>query len=329
MVNKKLVKKAAVLATTIVVAGHTVALGADGMVIAKLINPDIISTVCAAEAHVLTGQWVYVQNDAGNPEPVVNVNADGTLEVGMYLGTMIQLGGTAGSSLQVNAEPGVVASVVAPDGISILVAGNQVGSQTIQVQDTVTGATTNVVVNVVDANGTIIPTETTEQTGVHPGVANGYYSYADNHKVVSADGRWEINLNQLFFLRQTSVPAPVVYYGEDGMLTVEAYNLSLVKAGCKILDNNYRFGDGERVESGSYNESRGLPAGQYTSLGGGDTNSDEVRILWLKLRAKDGSGAINVLPVRNITLGGAFANGAKLLELPEVITYYPTTFTVK
>lgn len=323
MVNKKLVKKAAVLASTVVIAGHTVALGADGMVIAKLINPDIISTVCAAEAHVLTGQWVYVQNDAGNPDAVVNVNADGTLEVGMYLGTMIQLGGTAGSSLQVNAEPGIVATVVAPDGISILVAGNQVGSQTIQVQDTVTGAVTNVVVNVVDANGTIIPAETTEQTGVHPGVANGYYSYADNHKVVSADGRWEINLDQLFFLRKTSVPAPVVYYGEDGMLTVEAYNLSGVLAGCTILDNNYRFGDGID-EDGLHHA--GLPAGQYAGLGGG--NKTEVE--WMKLRAKDGNGeAINVLPVRNINLGSAFANGAEELELPERVTYYPTTFTVK
>lgn len=348
MVNKKLVKKAAVLATTVVVAGHTIALGADGMVIARILNPDIISTVYAAEENL--GIWIsdgigILQMPENVAIPTNTRNADESYTLNICKGTIVHL--VTNESNLVPLQSGPFAEV-AMDEWGIIVNALEVGSQQIQflrrIPDNATlyiasgesplvqdGLRLDKVytlnINVVEAT----PVATMEQavaTGVHPGVANGYYSYADNHKVVSADGRWEINLDQLYFLRKTSVPAPVVYYGEDGMLTVEAYNLSGVMAGCTILDNSYKIIDGANNTDGLYSDA-GLPIGQYVGLGGGD-NSKETRVEWKRARNKQNiDTVINVLPVRNITLGSAFANGAQELGLPERVTYYPTTFTVK
>lgn len=86
-----------------------------------------------------------------------------------------------------------------------------------------------------------IPATVVQKTDVHPGVQKGFYSYADNHRVVSADGILELCLDDLTWSTEHSYfPAPKIYYAEDGLLTIEAYYEQQIHFHFKvIIDGEY------------------------------------------------------------------------------------------
>lgn len=206
--------KSFTLAMAIMIAGNSMSIGSMGKLTAKFISDDsnnIISKVHAAEASIFTGDYTYVQNDAKNPNPAIVPQADGSVAIAMFNGTIVQVNCATGVVPKVVTSAGVTASATT-NGIAI--AATTVGSGVVQVQDTVTGKTSVIAINVVTGAGASQPAQQ---------VASAAYSYADSHKIVSSDGLLELNLDAMTYESSTTAFTPKIYYGADGILTMEAW----------------------------------------------------------------------------------------------------------
>ena len=301
MKRTNLVNKSVKLLMSVIIASSIVAMGSNGTVAATLTNNDAIisSIVMAAETTMFTGTYNYVQNDAGNPEPAVVVQPDGSVAVALFQGTMIQLNSSVGVVPQILAGTDVAASVVVPEGNGILIAGNAVGSGVIQVQNTANGTISNIVVNVVASSSTPA-TSTTPVTSAstHKGVQNGFYSYADDHKIVSTDGCLEVILDGMQFDNDYTHKDPIVYFGEDGMLTVELYQGQWVKMKANSLLDGYYFAgttDGSMIIGGSQKKGSAV---RQCSIQAGGRGTDIIK------------HESTQLPIRLIGLGGVYDEGA-------------------
>ena len=302
MKRTNLVNKSVKLLMSVIIASSVVAMGSNGTVAATLTNNDAIisSIVMAAETTMFTGTYNYVQNDAGNPEPAVVVQPDGSVAVALFQGTMIQLNSSVGVVPQILAGTDVAASVVVPEGNGILIAGNAVGSGVIQVQNTANGTISNIVVNVVASSSTPA-TSTTPVTSAstHKGVQNGFYSYADDHKIVSTDGCLEVILDGMQFDNDYTHKDPIVYFGEDGMLTVELYQGQWVKMKANSLLDGYYVVNGGTDST--------------IEIGAGAKKNNSVR----QCSIQAGGYGVDIikhestqLPIRLIGLGGVYDEGA-------------------
>lgn len=444
--------KTLIVATSVFAAGNFMTCtGAAGVIQALTGNYNLMATeVQAAELEMFTGEWSYVQNDISAPEAAVIKTGD-TIAVAMFKDTMIQLKVAEGVTPVITLGTETVASAVAPTGDGILIAGNQLGEGLIQVQNSVNGAVTNIVVSVLDAgnNGASTEASSTSSTasstfndgvlagifeyvhnefgapepvmtkegnttvltmyantmvkfpqlqhifigesqgydasiinvynnfGVsggykngwglyinarkagettiniclgeenytpnyklkvrvldfgpdyysdyqstvtcnHPGVVNGFYSYADDHKVVSADGALELYLDNLVWKSDVGHAAPKIYFAADGLLTVEAYESQAIRlpSVCN-LPGFYCYGDF-------------LGRDGYVAVGGKDYKIRE-QIIYYTIQ-KGGSGedkvknAATQLPVRIITLGGRYGGDAKMWGNEGADTLRPITF---
>ena len=317
MKRTNLVNKSVKLLMSVIIASSVVAMGSNGTVAATLTNNDAIisNIVMAAESTMFTGTYNYVQNDAGNPEPAVVVQPDGSVAVALFQGTMIQLNSSVGVVPQILAGTDVAASVVVPEGNGILIAGNAVGSGVIQVQNTANGAISNIVVNVVaSASAPATSTTPVASTSTHKGVQNGFYSYADDHKIVSADGCLEVILDGMQFKENYDHKNPIVYFGEDGMLTVELYQGQWVKMKANSLLDGYYVVD------------RNLDG--TITIGGGVKKDTSVRQCSIQAGGR-GTDIIKhestQLPVRIIGLGSATSEYAAVGDGQ----WYPMALTTK
>ena len=317
MKRTNLVNKSVKLLMSVIIASSVVAMGSNGTVAATLTNNDAIisSIVMAAETTMFTGTYNYVQNDAGNPEPAVVVQPDGSVAVALFQGTMIQLNSSIGVVPQILASTDVAASVVAPEGNGILIAGNAVGSGVIQVQNTAHGAISNIVVNVVASSSTPATSTTpVASTSTHKGVKNGFYSYADDHKIVSADGCLEVILDGMQFKENFDHKNPFVYFAEDGMLTVELYQGQWVRMKANSLLDGYYVVD-ENLDG-------------TITIGGSQKKGSAVRQCSIQAGGR-GTDIIKhestQLPIRLIGLGSATSENA----LEGDGQWYPMTLTTK
>ena len=317
MKRTNLVNKSVKLLMSVIIASSVVAMGSNGTVAATLTNNDAIisSIVMAAETTMFTGTYNYVQNDAGNPEPAVVVQPDGSVAVALFQGTMIQLNSSIGVVPQILASTDVAASVVAPEGNGILIAGNAVGSGVIQVQNTAHGAISNIVVNVVASSSTPATSTTpVASTSTHKGVQNGFYSYADDHKIVSADGCLEVILDGMQYAEDFNHKDPIVYFAEDGMLTVELYQGQWVRMKANSLLDGYYVVD-ENLDG-------------TITIGGSQKKGSAVRQCSIQAGGR-GTDIIKhestQLPIRLIGLGSATSENA----LEGDGQWYPMTLTTK
>ena len=310
MKRTNLIKKSINLALSVLVAGSIVAVGADGSTIASVSGNDAILTtiVEAAEVQELTATGIvtYLQNDAGNPAPVFLANADGTYTLAMYKGTMVNFGVTnllaaAGGTPMPLQTSAYAAFAPAADNQGIVVAATEVGAQVVQFQNVVNGVPTGnvitVALNVVDAAGTAAtaPAASTQ-------VVTSAYSYADDHKIISADGMLELNLDGMTWNSSTTHKAPKIYYAADGVLTVELYQGQFVRI--PTVSNL----PGYILET--------LLNGGYVSIGSASrgVKGTEVRQLTLYKNGLDAPEYANPstqLPIRVVTLGSKTSDGSR------------------
>lgn len=139
---------------------------------------------------------------------------------------------------------------------------------------------------------------------------NGFYSYADNHKVVSADGMLELHLDNLVWKSDVGHAAPKIYFAADGVLTIEAYESQSIRIPYKCnLPGYYCKGDS-------------LGKSGWISIGGEDKDIPEQ--IWNYTLQKGGAYEDKVkneatqLPVRIITLGGRYDGDAQRWSNPKV-----------
>lgn len=328
--KRKPLLRTLLIATSVFVAGNFMTcMGASGMLQSLTGNYNLMATeVQAAELETFTGEWNYVQNDIGAPEAAVIKTGD-AIAVALFKDTMIQLKTTIGITPVITLGTETAASAVAPTGDGILIAGTQLGEGLIQVQNPVNGSITNVVVSVLDsglgasAGNTTAVTAPATQAVVcnHPGVVNGFYSYADDHKIVSADGMLELHLDNLVWKSDVGHAAPKIYFAADGVLTVEAYQSQTIRMLYKCNLPGYyayggEFGKSEGfVGAGGRGGARAERIQNYTIQTGGGGVADIVK------------NEATQLPVRIITLGGLYAGDAQLWEQDEVL--FPITFPAK
>lgn len=303
-------RKSAKLVTSVVIAGQILALNPDGSIYAKLTGSYAPFTVEAAEMEQLAASGVitYLQNPTNNPQPVFTANPDGTYSLTMYQGTLVEFGlfNTSGG-VPTPLQGSTFAELApAPGNNGVYINAMGTGTQQVQLQGMVNGVPVG---NAVTLNLTVVAsgtdtqaaTQPATQVGVHPGVANGFYSYADDHKIVSTDGNLELNIDAAHWHASTTQPAPVMYYAADGLLTVECYQAQFIRipiinhvAGYKLVTNSDELyvgsasggKKGERIETYSvYNPEIGLgkPEGEHPTA---------------------------QVPIRIITLGSGTSNGA-------------------
>ena len=307
MKRTNLIRKSINLALSVLVAGSIMAVGADGSTIASVSGNDAILTtiVNAAEAQELTATGIitYLQNDAGNPAPVFLANADGTYTLAMYKGTMVNFGvtnllATAGGVPMPLQTSAYAAFAPAGDGQGIVVAATEVGAEVIQFQNVVNGVPTGnvitVALNVVDAAGTTAPAASTQ-------VATTAYSYADDHKIVSTDGMLELNLDGMTWNSSTTHKAPKIYYGVDGVLTVELYQGQGVNIPATSNLAGYyasRYKDGHIDVVAAARGIKGTEIKQYTVHKNGTGYGNQ-----------EGFNPSTQLPIRVVTLGSMHSDG--------------------
>lgn len=310
MKRTNLIKKSINLALSVLVAGSIVAVGADGSTIASVSGNDAILTtiVEAAEAQELTATGIitYLQNDAGNPAPVFLANADGTYTLAMYKGTMVNFGvanllATAGGVPMPLQTSAYAAFAPAADNQGIVVAATEVGAQVVQFQNVVNGVPTGNVITVnltiVDAAGTTAPAASTQ-------VATTAYSYADDHKIISTDGMLELNLDGMTWHSSTTHKAPKIYYGADGVLTVEIYQGQGVNIpAVSRLDGYYAeraLNSGCIGVGAAARGIKGTEIKQYTVHKNGTGYSNQ-----------EGFNPSTQLPIRVVTLGSKTSDGSR------------------
>ena len=311
MKRTNLLRKSTNLLASVLLAGSIMAVGIDGTTMASIYsNDDVVvgSIVNAAEAQELTATGIitYLQNDAGNPDPVFLANADGTYTLAMYKGTMVNFGvtnllATAGGVPMPLQTSAYAAFAPADDGQGIVIAATEVGAEAIQFQDVVNGVPTGniitIALNVVDAAGTTATASTQ--------VATSAYSYADDHKIISTDGMLELNLDGMTWYSATTHKTPKIYYAADGVLTVECYQ-------------------GQGVEIPTVSNLPGYVLETFHNDGtvcvGGDGRGQkgtEIQMLTLYkngLDAPEYANPTTQLPIRVITLGSMLSNGARSLN---------------
>lgn len=312
MKRTNLIKKSINLALSVLVAGSIMAVGADGSTIASVSGNDAILTtiVEAAEVQELTATGIitYLQNDAGNPAPVFLANADGTYTLAMYKGTMVNFGvtnllATAGGVPMPLQTSAYAAFAPAADNQGIVVAATEVGAQVVQFQNVVNGVPTGnvitVALNVVDAAGTgaTAPAASTQ-------VATSAYSYADDHKIVSTDGMLELNLDGMTWHSSTTHKAPKIYYGADGVLTVECYQGQGIQIQATSNLAGYHVGRNDKWT--------------YTGVGGNarGVKGTETQMLTVHKDGKSysdpaGFNPTTQLPIRVVTLGSITSDGSR------------------
>lgn len=310
MKRTNLIKKSINLALSVLVAGSIVAVGADGSTIASVSGNDAILTtiVEAAEVQELTATGIitYLQNDAGNPAPVFLANADGTYTLAMYKGTMVNFGvanllATAGGVPMPLQTSAYAAFAPAADNQGIVVAATEVGAQVVQFQNVVNGVPTGNVITVnltiVDAAGTTAPAASTQ-------VATTAYSYADDHKIISTDGMLELNLDGMTWHSTTTHKAPKIYYGADGVLTVEIYQGQGVNIpAVSRLDGYYAeraLNSGCIGVGAAARGIKGTEIKQYTVHKNGTGYSNQ-----------EGFNPSTQLPIRVVTLGSKTSDGSR------------------
>lgn len=309
MKRTNLIRKSINLALSVLVAGSIMAVGADGSTIAAVSGNDAILTtiVEAAEAQELaaTGIVTYLQNDAGNPAPVFLANADGTYTLAMYKDTIVNFGvanllATAGGVPMPLQTSAYAAFAPAADNQGIVVAATEVGAQVVQFQNVVNGVPTGnvitVALNVVDAAGTVATASVASTQ-----VVTSAYSYADDHKIVSTDGMLELNLDGMTWHSSTTHKAPKIYYGADGVLTVEIYQGQGVNIPAVSKLSGYRATRSNCGYIGVGAAARGIKGTeikQYTVHKDGKGYADPT-----------GFNPSTQLPIRVVTLGGLYSDG--------------------
>lgn len=327
--KRKPLLRTLLIATSVFVAGNFMTcMGASGMLQSLTGNYNLMATeVQAAELETFTGEWSYVQNDIGAPEAAVIKTGD-AIAVALFKDTMIQLKTTTGITPVITLGTETAASAVAPTGDGILIAGTQLGEGLIQVQNPINGSITNVVISVLDSGlGASAPGNTTAATTPasqvvcnHPGVVNGFYSYADDHKVVSADGMLEFYLDNLTWSSDSGHTAPKLYFAEDGILTVEAYGSQVIRVPWKCnLPGYYCLGTSRGKDStvgvGGYapEDLHKLDNGiKYFTIQTGGGGKERIQ------------NASTKLPVRYISRGDQYSGDAYYWDQDEV--QFPMTF---
>lgn len=310
MKRTNLIRKSINLALSVLVAGSIMAVGADGSTIASVSGNDAILTtiVEAAEVQELTATGIitYLQNDAGNPAPVFLANADGTYTLAMYKGTMVNFGvtnllATAGGVPMPLQTSAYAAFAPAADNQGIVVAATEVGAQVVQFQNVVNGVPTGNVITVnltiVDAAGTTAPAASTQ-------FATTAYSYADDHKIISTDGMLELNLDGMTWHSSTTHKAPKIYYGADGVLTVEIYQGQGVNIpAVSRLDGYYAeraLNSGCIGVGAAARGIKGTEIKQYTVHKNGTGYGNQ-----------EGFNPSTQLPIRVVTLGSKTSDGSR------------------
>lgn len=300
------------LLASVLLAGSMVAVGIDGTTMASIrSNNDVVvgSIVNAAEAQELTATGIitYLQNDAGNPEPVFLANADGTYTLAMYKGTMVNFGvtnllATAGGVPMPLQTSAYAAFAPADDGQGIVIAATEVGAEAIQFQDVVNGVPTGniitIALNIVDAAGTTATASTQ--------VATSAYSYADDHKIISTDGMLELNLDGMTWISATTHKTPKIYYAADGVLTVECYQGQGVRIPATSNLAGYRASRSNCGYIGVSGNARGQK--------GTETHTFTVHSSGTGFDDPAGFNPTTQLPIRVITLGSMLSNGARSLN---------------
>ena len=317
MKRTNLIKKSINLALSVLVAGSIVAVGADGSTIASVSSNDTILTtiVEAAEAQELTATGIvtYLQTAGGNPAPVFLANADGTYTLAMYKGTMVNFGvanllATAGGVPMPLQTSAYAAFAPAGDGQGIVVAATEVGAEVIQFQNVVNGVPTGnvitVALNVVDAAGTAATASVASTQ-----VAASAYSYADDHNIVSTDGMLELNLDGMTWHSSTTHKAPKIYYGADGVLTVEIYQGQGVNIPAVSKLSGYRATRSNCGYIGVGAAARGIKGTEivnYTVHKDGKGYADPT-----------GFNPSTQLPIRVVTLGPMHSDGGMSIAPPD------------
>lgn len=324
--KRKPLLRSLLIATSIFIAGHFMTCsGAAGVIQSLTGNYNLMATeVQAAELDIFTGEWVYVQNEIGAPEAAVIKTGD-AIAVAIFKDTMIQLKSIAGITPNITLGTEVAAVAPAPTGDGILIAGNQLGEGLIQVQNPVNGSIANVVVSVLDSGLGAAPAVTAPTTQAvtcnHPGVVNGFYSYADNHKVVSADGALELHLDNLVWKSDVGHAAPKIYFAADGILTVEAYQSQTIRLPYKCNLPGYYPKDSLM--------------GKNNYVGAGGLGGERKEQIWNYTIQRGGAGEDKVkneatqLPVRIITLGGLYDGDAYLWGGANADVLRPISFPAK
>ena len=303
MRKSSLLVKSFTLAMAIMLAGNSMSVGSMGKLAAKLTGSDntIVSEVKAAEASIFKGDYTYLQNTSNNPDPAVVPQADGNIAVAMFNDTMIQINTAANVVPAVVAASGVSA-VATPTGITI--AATATGTGIVQVKDTVTGKVAVIGINVVAGAGapsaTQLPTQTTQ-------VASSAYSYADNHKIISSDGLLELNLDAMTYNSSTEAFKPVIYYGADGILTVEAWGGQGVHIPVTVHKDGYELTGSDKYPVGGTGSSeiRGttIKINGKRVIGVGGSSKGKNELIYYSIYKK-GTEVSNdtLLPIRVITL---------------------------
>lgn len=306
-------RKSAKLVTSVVIAGQILALNPDGSIYAKLTGSYAPFTVEAAELEQLAASGVVtcLQNPANNPQPVFTANPDGTYSLTMYPGTLVEFGlfNTSGG-VPTPLQGSTFAELApAPGNNSVYINATGTGTQQVQLQNMVNGVPVG---NVITLNLTVVApgmdiqvaTQPVTQVGVHPGVANGFYSYADDHKIVSTDGNLELNLDRMTWHATTTQPAPVMYYAADGVLTVECYQCQAIE----IPAVNHLAG----YDLGPYQyKNCVLIAGQSQGKKGEIIEYHSVYNPMISWTDPASESPTTKLPIRVITLGSGTSNGAQ------------------
>lgn len=306
-----LFKKSARMITSVVIAGQILALSPDGTICARLTNTYAPFTVEAAELEQLAASGVitYLQNAANNPQPVFTANPDGTYSLTMYAGTLVEFGlfNTSGGAPMPLQEIAFAEIAPAAGNSGVYINAMSTGVQQVQIQSAFDGV---LVGNPITLNlmvvepGAPAQAEVPVQAGVHPGVANGFYSYADDNKIVSTDGNLELDLSSMTWHATTTQPAPVLYYAADGMLTVEIYQRQAIEVPAVSHVAGYNLG--------AYNyKNCVLLAGQSRGKKGEVVEYHSIHNPDYSWSDPAGEYPTTKLPIRVITLGSGTSNGAE------------------
>lgn len=324
MRKSSLLVKSFTLAMAIMLAGNSMSVGSMGKLAAKLTGSDntIVSEVKAAEASIFKGDYTYLQNTANNPDPAVVPQADGNVAVAMFNDTMIQINTAANVVPAVVAASGVSA-VATPTGITI--AATATGTGIVQVKDTVTGKVAVIGVNVVAGAGAPSATQTTQTTQV----ASSAYSYADNHKIISSDGLLELNLDAMTYDSSTEAFKPIIYYGADGILTVECWGgqgvfipVTVNKAGYELA-GSMKYPECEPGMKEFKGKTKKVNNKRVIVVGGMQKGDNAIAYYSIKQVGKENTVAVNgttLLPIRVITLKDEDIWGNHVPETPISLT---------
>lgn len=199
-----------------------------------------------AEAAGLTGEITVLQDDCGNPPPVLQQNEDGRWTLAMYEHTLVRLEGAEIYGVERTEDRiGATSCILLSwhdyiNGVEedyLRIFGASVGIETVRLQIGYPVQEVLLTVLVLESSA---PSSVTDPGRLE--AALQWYSYADEHTIISKDGLVEINLDNFTLDASESIienPAKI-YYAADGLLTIE-YTNSVVQASGTSLVDGYRF----------------------------------------------------------------------------------------